>query len=46
MSGRAGRRGLDSTGLVIVAFAGDAPPDVSVSEKILKVKICNTKQSG
>ncbi|KAF9210880.1 hypothetical protein BGZ59_008812 [Podila verticillata] len=35
MSGRAGRRGLDSTGLVIIAFAGDAPPDAAELKEML-----------
>ncbi|KAG0338050.1 hypothetical protein BG004_007384, partial [Podila humilis] len=36
MSGRAGRRGLDSTGLVIIAFSGDTPPDaVELKEMLL-----------
>lgn len=29
MSGRAGRRGLDDTGVVIIACGGEEPPDVS-----------------
>jgi superfamily II RNA helicase len=29
MSGRAGRRGLDDTGVVIIACSGETPPDVS-----------------
>ncbi|KAK9456604.1 NUC185 domain-containing protein [Dipodascopsis uninucleata] len=29
MAGRAGRRGLDTTGTVIIAFAGDQPPDIA-----------------
>ncbi|KAG0228083.1 hypothetical protein BGW42_002433 [Actinomortierella wolfii] len=36
MSGRAGRRGLDATGLVIIAFAGDEPPgEIVLKEMIL-----------
>ncbi|KAF9187392.1 hypothetical protein BGZ50_001970 [Haplosporangium sp. Z 11] len=35
MSGRAGRRGLDSTGLVIIACAGDTPPEASELQEML-----------
>ncbi|KAJ8102318.1 NUC185 domain-containing protein [Lipomyces tetrasporus] len=34
MAGRAGRRGLDTTGTVIIAFAGDQPPEVSILNKM------------
>ncbi|KAF9340073.1 hypothetical protein BGZ91_003585 [Linnemannia elongata] len=35
MSGRAGRRGLDSTGLVIIACNGDSPPEVIELQEML-----------
>ncbi|CAO3616518.1 unnamed protein product [Mucor hiemalis] len=35
MSGRAGRRGLDSTGVVIIATGGDEPPEVSCLSTML-----------
>ncbi|KAK9466501.1 NUC185 domain-containing protein [Lipomyces arxii] len=35
MAGRAGRRGLDTTGTVIIAFAGDQPPDVPSLNKMI-----------
>ncbi|KAF9975728.1 hypothetical protein BGZ73_000530 [Actinomortierella ambigua] len=35
MSGRAGRRGLDATGLVIIACAGDEPPGEIVLKEML-----------
>ncbi|KAK9326051.1 NUC185 domain-containing protein [Lipomyces orientalis] len=35
MAGRAGRRGLDTTGTVIIAFAGDQPPEVSMLNKMI-----------
>jgi len=35
MSGRAGRRGLDSTGLVIIACGGDTPPDMIELQEML-----------
>ncbi|KAK3817964.1 MAG: antiviral helicase [Linnemannia gamsii] len=35
MSGRAGRRGLDSTGLVIIACNGDSPPEVTELQEML-----------
>lgn len=36
MSGRAGRRGLDNTGMVIIACSGDEPPSV---KPIYNIKI-------
>ncbi|KAF9575729.1 hypothetical protein EC968_001919 [Mortierella alpina] len=35
MSGRAGRRGLDSTGLVIIACNGDSPPEATELQEML-----------
>ncbi|KAK9760627.1 Antiviral helicase ski2, variant 2, partial [Basidiobolus ranarum] len=35
MSGRAGRRGLDSTGVVIIACGGDAAPETAVLNKMI-----------
>ncbi|KAK9354910.1 NUC185 domain-containing protein [Lipomyces doorenjongii] len=35
MAGRAGRRGLDTTGTVIIAFAGDQPPEVSILNRMI-----------
>ncbi|KAG2205294.1 hypothetical protein INT46_009786, partial [Mucor plumbeus] len=35
MSGRAGRRGLDSTGVVIIATGGDEPPEVACLSTML-----------
>ncbi|KAK9472165.1 NUC185 domain-containing protein [Dipodascopsis tothii] len=35
MAGRAGRRGLDTTGTVIITFAGDQPPDVASLEQMM-----------
>ncbi|KAI9317442.1 NUC185 domain-containing protein [Dichotomocladium elegans] len=35
MSGRAGRRGLDNTGMVIIACSGDEPPEASVLAHML-----------
>jgi antiviral helicase SKI2 len=33
MSGRAGRRGLDTTGTVIIATGGEEPPEVTSRTK-------------
>ncbi|KAL7316699.1 Antiviral helicase ski2 [Mucor circinelloides] len=35
MSGRAGRRGLDNTGVVIIATGGDEPPEISCLSTML-----------
>ncbi|KAF9107089.1 hypothetical protein BGX29_007451 [Mortierella sp. GBA35] len=35
MSGRAGRRGLDATGMVIIASNGDSPPEVIELQEML-----------
>ncbi|OZJ02181.1 hypothetical protein BZG36_04323 [Bifiguratus adelaidae] len=35
MSGRAGRRGLDPTGVVIIACGGDEPPDMTTLNRMI-----------
>lgn len=44
MAGRAGRRGLDATGTVIIVTAADEVPDVPSYESLLTTD-CNSEQN-